>query len=48
MAGEVKSTPDQLSGTINEIMEDYRDYCRKVTYEDLDEAGKFAVKKVKD
>ena len=33
---------------VNEILSEYKDYCNKITYEDIDEAGTAAQKKVKE
>lgn len=46
MADKIKL--GQVSGAINDILKDYKDYCDKVTYEDIEEAGTVAQKKVKE
>ena len=46
MADKIKLS--QLSGAVNEILKEYKEFCENVTYEDIDEAGTAAQKKVKE
>lgn len=46
MAEKIKIS--DLSGSINDILKDYKEYCEKVTYEDIDDAGTVAQKRVKE
>ena len=45
-AGKIKIS--QLSGTINDILKEYKEYCENVTYEDIDQAGTTAQKMIKE
>ena len=46
MAEKIKIS--DLSGSINDILKDYKEYCENITYEDIDKTGDAARKKVKE
>ena len=47
MANE-KINVEQLASAINNTLKDYKAHCDKITYEDIEEAGDAAQKKVKE